>query len=60
MAKLIVLGRKLMKAKGQEYLGLTEVSQNIAFLHHTMIVRWHSKLLYIYIYIYITESLTFY
>ena len=32
MAKLIVPRRKLMKAKGQEYFGLTKVSQNIAFL----------------------------
>lgn len=45
MAKLIVPGRKANESKGQEYLGLTEVSKNLAFLHRTLIARWHSKLL---------------
>lgn len=39
MAKLHCPRKNANESKGQEYLGLTEVSQNIAFLHCTMIAR---------------------
>lgn len=39
MAKLHCPRKKANERKGVEYLCLTEVSQNLAFLHCTMIAR---------------------